>query len=160
MKPKLYLETTIPSYLTSRPSRDLLVAANQQVTRQWWDERRNQFNLYVSQAVINEAGAGDVALANERLKVIQGLPVLQATPEAAELTTRILQLGIIPQRAATDALHIAIAAAHDVDYLMTWNCSHIANAVIIRRIAQACEEQGFECPLICTPHELLGESAL
>jgi hypothetical protein len=107
--------------------------------------------------VIKEVAGGDLAMATERLRAIQGLPLLGVTPEAAELTTRILRLGIIPQRAVTDAAHIAIAAAHDMNFLMTWNCAHLANAVIAGRISQVCDEYGFECPLICTPHVLLGE---
>jgi len=157
MKPKLYLETTIPSYLTSRPSRDLVVASNQQVTRIWWEQRREAFDVCVSQFVIDEVSAGDRLMASERLRVLKGLPVLDATPEALELASRIVQLELIPQRAGVDAAHIAVAAAHEVDFLMTWNCTHIANAAIARRIAGLCNEYGFECPLICTPYALLGE---
>jgi hypothetical protein len=158
MKPKLYLETTIPSYLISRPSRDLVVAANQLITRRWWEERREQFDVCVSQFVIDESSAGDKLMARERLEVIKGVPVLDATPEALQLAARIVQLGLIPPRAAVDAAHIAMAAAHDVDFLMTWNCTHIAYPVIARRIADLCREYGFECPLICTPYALLGET--
>ena len=157
MKPKLYLETTIPSYLTSRPSRDLLVAANQQVTRQWWEQRRDKFNVCVSQFVIDEASIGDKLLANERLHLLKGLSVLDVLPEVADLARSILELGFIPKRAGADATHIAIAAVHGVDFLMTWNCKHMANAAIARRVEQTCERHGFECPVICTPYALLGE---
>jgi hypothetical protein len=159
MKPKLYLETTIPSCLTSRPSRDLIVAANQLITRQWWEERRPHFEVCVSQFVIDEVASGDPAVAAECLKVIKGLPVLATTAEAVDLARKILQLGLIPQRAIDYARHIALAATHQVDFLMTWNCSHIASPFAGRRIKRLCEESGFECPVICTPHELLGECA-
>jgi hypothetical protein len=157
MKPRLYLETTIPSYLTSRPSRDMVVAEKQQVTRQWWEERRQQFDVCVSQFVIDEASAGDATMARERLEAIKGLTVLEATAETLQLAIKIMQLGLIPERAGLDAAHIATATASRMDFLMTWNCAHIANAIIARRIAGLCKESGFECPVICTPYQLLGE---
>src|SRR6266851_899281 len=109
MKPRLYLETTIPSYRTSRPSRDLIIASHQQITRDWWETRKGGFRLFISQLVIDEAGGGDPAAARERLKALQHLPLLDITPEVAELAAAILDSGIIPRRAATDAAHIAIA---------------------------------------------------
>ena len=157
MKLRLYLETTIPSYLTSRPSRDLITAGHQQVTREWWDKRRGDFHIYISQFVLDEAMAGDPAAARERLKGLQPLPLLDITPEVEALTSGILASGKIPRKAATDAAHIAIAAVHGMDFLVTWNCVHIANAVIVRAIASICREYGCECPVICTPEELLGE---
>src|SRR6266851_10287305 len=105
MKPKLYVETTIPSYLTSRPSRDLIIASHQQITREWWEKRRDAFQLYISQLVIDEASAGDPGAARERLKAIQDLPLLDITPQTAELASGILASGIIPRKAATDAAH-------------------------------------------------------
>jgi hypothetical protein len=157
MKPRLYLETTIPSYLTSWPSRDLIVAGHQQITREWWEKRTKLFRLYVSQLVIDEASAGDPAAARQRLKVLQNLPLLDITPEVAELASSILAAGKIPRKAATDAAHIAIAAVHGMDFLVTWNCVHIANAAIAKALASICREHGCECPVICTPEELMGE---
>jgi hypothetical protein len=151
------LETTIPSYLTSRPSRDLIVAGHQQITREWWENRTKLFRLYVSQLVIDEASAGDPAAARQRLKVLQDLPLLDITPEVAELASSILAAGKIPRKAATDAAHIAIAAMHGMDFLVTWNCAHIANAAITRALAFICREHACECPVICTPEELMGE---
>jgi len=110
MKPRLYLETTIPSYLTSRPSRDLIIAGHQQITRDWWENRLCNFQVYISQLVLDEAGAGDLEAARERLRVLQPFPLLDITPEVAELTSGILASGKIPRKAATDAAHIAIAA--------------------------------------------------
>jgi predicted nucleic acid-binding protein len=156
-KPRLYLETTIPSYLTSRPSRDLIVAGHQQITRDWWEKRKDDFQIYISQLVVDEASAGDAVAARERLKVIQVLPLLDITSEVAELASRILASGMIPRKAATDAAHIAIAAVHEMDFLVTWNCVHIANAAIVKALSVICREHAHECPVICTPEELLGE---
>jgi len=156
-KSKLYLETTIPSYLTSRPSRDLVIAGHQQVTQEWWTRRRSHFDVYVSQLVIDEVEAGDAAAVRDRLKAIQGLPLLEITAEVEELAAAILASGAIPRRAATDAAHIAIAGVHRMDFLLTWNCAHIANAAIARAVARVCRQCGYDCPVICTPEELSGE---
>jgi predicted nucleic acid-binding protein len=157
MRPRLYLETTVPSYLTSRPIRDLIIAGHQQITRDWWENRRGDFRVYISQLVLDEAGAGDPVAARERLRVLRHLPLLDITPEVAELTSGILASGTIPRKAATDAAHIAIAAVHSMDFLVTWNCAHIANAAMVKAIASICREYACECPVICTPEELLGE---
>ena len=157
MKSSLYLETTIPSYLTSRPSRDLIIAGHQEITREWWEKRRDTFQLYISQLVVDEASAGDPVAARERLKVLQDLPLLDITPEVTELATGILASGKIPRKAATDAAHIAIAAVHGMDFLVTSNCVHIANAAIAKALASTCWEYACECPVICTPEELIGE---
>lgn len=156
MKSRLYVETTIPSYLTSWPSRDLVVAGHQQITREWWEKRRDNFQLYISQLVVDEAGAGDPVAARKRLKVLEGLPLLDITPEVAEVASSILSSGKVPRKAATDAAHIAIAAVHGMDFLVTWNCVHIANAVIAKSLVSICREHGYECPVICTPEELMG----
>jgi hypothetical protein len=157
MKRHLYLETTIPSYLTSRPSRDLIVAGHQQMTKDWREMRRHAFEVYISQLVVDEAGAGDAAAARERLKVIEGLPLLDITPDVAELASGILAARIIPHKAATDAAHIAVAAVHGMDFLVTWNCVHIANAAISKALIVLCRKHAWECPVICTPEELFGE---
>lgn len=126
MKQALYLETTIVSYLTAVPSHDLVVAAHQQVTRDWWD-RRSAFDLYVSQFVLDEAGAGDAGAAERRLAALADLRVLDLTPEVRVVAGEILRLGGMPAKAYVDAVHVAVAAAHGIDYLLTWNCTHIAN---------------------------------
>jgi predicted nucleic acid-binding protein len=128
MAAAVYLERTIISYLTGRPSRDLIVAAHQQITRQWWEQRRARFEVYVSRLVLDEARAGDAEAANRRLEVLEDLPSLEIN---AATTSRAMKLGklmSIPPRARADTLHIALAAVHGVDYLLTWNCAHIANA--------------------------------
>ena len=157
MKSRLYLETTIPSYLTSRSSRDLIIAGHQQVTRERWERRRDTFQLYLSQLVIDEVSAGDPDAAREPLKALRDLPLLDITPEVTELASGILDSGKIPRKAATDAAHIAIAAVHGMDFLVTWNCVHIANATNARALASICREHGCDCPVICTPEELMGE---
>jgi predicted nucleic acid-binding protein len=153
----VYLETTIPSYLTSRPSRDLIIAGHQEVTREWWEWRRDSFHLYISQLVIDEISAGNLGAARERLKSVRTIPLLDITPDVAELASRILAAGKIPRKAAADAAHIAIAAVHGMDFLVTWNCVHIANATNARALARICRKQECECPVICTPEELMGE---
>jgi len=157
MKPKLYMETTIPSYLTSYSSRDLIIAGHQQITKDWWEKRKNAFDIYISQFVIDETKSGNPVAAHERMSAIKGFPLLDIIPEVEMLAAGILASGAIPQRAATDAVHVAIAAVHGMDFLMTWNCVHLANAIIAKKVAKICNQYGFDCPVICTPEELMGE---
>lgn len=153
MKPRVYVETTIPSYLTAWPSRDLLRAAQQQMTQEWWD-RRGAFELFVSPLVLVECQAGDPTAAAERLAAIDGLPLLDQTGEVASLADELTRAVPIPPRAAADAVHIATAAVHGMHYLLTWNCTHIANAVLRPRIEAVCRAARCEPPVICTPQEL------
>ena len=155
MKPRLYLETTIPSYLVARRSRDLRLAADQQATKEWWEWRRHDFDLCVSEAVFREAARGDPIFAAARLERLHGIPVLAPLPAAEELAERLLREGIIPPIAADDAAHLGFAAAHNMDFLLTWNCRHINNRALQRRIEQACAAYGLPCPVICTPTELM-----
>lgn len=152
----VYLETTIISYLVSRPSRDMIVAAHQQMTRDWWDTRRSEFACCVSQVVVDEASAGDPDEVRKRLEILRPLPMLEISKSADALAQAILAAGIIPPRAVRDAAHIATAAVHGVDFLLTWNCRHLANAQVMRRIADVCEKSSQRMPLICTPEELMG----
>jgi len=154
----VYLETTFISYLVARPSRDLLVAAHQQATQEWWAERRREFECYVSQVVIDEASMGDPEEIEKRMKVIDELSALEVNAEAESLAQAILSSGAMPSRAVRDAAHVAVAAVHNIDYLVTWNCKHLANAQLIRRISEVCESLGLlRIPVICTPEELMGE---
>ncbi|MEO6810310.1 MAG: type II toxin-antitoxin system VapC family toxin [Isosphaeraceae bacterium] len=153
MKPRIYVETTVPSYLTARPNRDLVRAARQQVTREWW-ARRSVFELYTSRLVVQECQAGDPRAAADRLAALAGVPLLEQTLDAAALAEALIQGVSLPERAAADALHIAIAATHGMDYLLTWNCTHIANVTLRPRIEAVCRAAGYEPPLICTPEEL------
>lgn len=156
MKPKVYIETTIISYLAARPSRDLIVAAHQQITREWWDQNRLRFDVFVSQLVLEEAAEGDQQAARLRLYVARALPVLRVTEEATGLSRQLTRRRTLPTSAATDALHIAIATVHEMDYLMTWNCRHLANAEIQSAISVLCDSLGYHPPRICTPEELMG----
>lgn len=157
MKAKVYIETTIPSYLVARPSRDLLIAAHQQLTRDWWESRGPQFDLYVSEPVLEEAAAGDAILAKKRLEVLAEIRVLALTEGILKLAESLVAEGPIPPKAVGDALHIAVATAYACEYLLTWNCRHIANAEIQRMARLVVRRHGFELPTICTPEELMGE---
>jgi hypothetical protein len=152
----VYLETTFISYLVARPSRDLLVAAHQHASEEWWASRRGEFECCVSQVVIDEASIGDPTEVQKRLAIISDLAALEVTEDAESLTQAILAGGMLPPRAVRDAAHVAVAAVHVVDYLLTWNCKHLANAQIARRIALVCERLGYRMPFICTPEELMG----
>jgi hypothetical protein len=152
----VYLETTFISYLVARPSRDLHVAAHQQTTQEWWANRRSEFECSVSQAVIDEASVGDPAEVQKRLAILAGLPALDVTETADLLTRAIMAAGILPPHAFPDAAHVAVSAVHAVDYLRTWNCKHLANAQVARRIAVVCDKLGHRMPIICTPEELMG----
>jgi len=153
----VYLETSFISYLVSQPSRDLLVAAHQQTTHEWWTTRYNEFECFISQVVIDEASAGNASEAAKRMDIIKDFPVLEFTDEAESLAIAILSSDKFPHSANRDAAHIAIAAANDIDYLLTWNCKHLANAQIIRKISVVCNSESYNMPVICTPEELMGE---
>ena len=157
VKAKVYLETTVISYLTARASRDIVVAAHQELTRQWWDQRRSDYHLVVSEVILREAEAGDSEAAERRGAVVAGIDVLEVGAAALELAEKLVRRGAVPAVAAEDALHIAIAATNGVDYLLTWNCAHIANAAMRRAIDEVCIEQGFEPTVLCTPEELIEE---
>ena len=157
MRRAVYVETTIVSYLVGWLSRnDLQVAANQELTRRWWMSRRADFDLFISAAVLDEASEGDPELAAQRLRFLQDMPILETLPEAHALKRELLRRTPIPSKAETDALHIAIAAVHGVDYLLTWNCKHIANAVMLPMVYDVCRAAGYEPPFVCTPPELMG----
>ncbi|MGV8073429.1 MAG: type II toxin-antitoxin system VapC family toxin [Syntrophobacteraceae bacterium] len=157
MKPKIYLETTVISYLVAKPSRDLVVAAHQQITQEWWETRRQGFDVFISELVVREAGAGDTAAAQRRLDALQEIPLLELNEEALYLALELVAKGPIPEKAKEDALHIALAATHGMDYLLTWNCRHIANAEIRSGVAAVCITQGYDDLVICTPEELMGD---
>lgn len=156
MAERVYIETTVVSYLTARPSRDVVIAGHQQVTHEWWDTRRANYELCVSQLVLDEAGAGDAQAAQERLWVLQPMLVLETTAEALELAKELLQAGALPAKATDDALHIAVAATKAIPFSLTWNCRHLANAVMRPVIEAVCKAKGFQAPIISTPEELLG----
>lgn len=143
--------------MTARSSQDIIIEANQRQTRVWWDER-HKFDLYVSQVVLLEIGAGDLSAAQSRLALVREIPRLDLTKGCYMLAREILREAALPRRAERDALHIATAAVYQIDFLVTWNCRHIANAILIPRIAAILKARGFEIPLICTPPQLLGRN--
>ena len=153
MSPKVYIETSVVSYRTSFPSRDIVVAAHQQITHAWW-ATRERYDLYVSEAVLAEAGGGDPLAAARRLSALANVPVLMITEEVATLAARFVDEGALPRKAFVDALHVATAAVHGMDYLLTWNCAHIANAKIRATLESLCRCHGLCPPMICTPEEL------
>ena len=150
-----YLESSVVSYLAARPSRDLVVAGNQQVTRDWWVTRRGECELFVSDVVVAECAAGDPTAASEREVFLAGLPVLTTTEETEAPADALLSAKALPQKAALDALHIGLAAVHGIDILLTWNCAHMANPFTQPQIAAACVEFGVIPPTICTPLQLV-----
>jgi len=155
-RPTVYVETSVISYLVARPSlSSVRVAANQETTREWWQTRRERFDLYVSAVVVGEAQRGNPVVASARMEVVRGLQLAQVTPEALDLAEALIVGAGVPRKANEDALHIAIAATNGLDYLLTWNCTHIANAVTIPRVNSICRAHGFEPPLIYTPQELM-----
>jgi predicted nucleic acid-binding protein len=156
MKKKVYIETSIISFLGGRPSRNLLAAAWQSITTDWWENRRELFDLYVSELVLEEAGRGDEDAAQKRLKNLESIPLLAVTDSAVELSKKLLEQGALPQKATDDALHIALASVHNIDYLLTWNCRHIDNAETKPIVRSVIITNSYFCPEICTPQELMG----
>jgi predicted nucleic acid-binding protein len=157
MRSKLYVETSVISYLTARPGRDLIAAAHQELTREWWQRAESEFDLYASRLVVAEAQLGDPDAAAARLLALEPITLLSETAESRALASKLLAAGGLPKKAASDALHIAVATVHGMDYLVTWNCKHIANARMLRFVTQTCRAANFEPPVICTPEELLEE---
>ncbi len=155
MKPKVYLETTIASYLTAWRSRDLVMAGNQETTREWWENRRDAFEIFVSQTVIKESSLGDRDAAQRRLEFLKPFPRLDITEEVATLAAELVARVPLPPKAQADAVHIATAAVHRMNYLLTWNCTHIANATLRSQIEAVCRSLGYEPPIVCTPQEML-----
>ncbi len=154
MKPKLYVETSIVSYLAARPSRDVVINANQQLAQEWWESRQD-FELFVSQMVIDEVNKGDAAFAQKRLDLIQDIPLIDFNDDARDLAKEILRQNVLPPKASVDVFHIAATAVHGLDFLLTLNCKHIANVFIFKRVEKICRQSGFEPPIVCTPQEIL-----
>ena len=151
----IYLETSVIGYLASRRGADITFASNQLLTWEWWNDHRFRFDLFVSQAVVDECSAGDPIAASERLVFLEGLPVLANNTDTEALARNLLNRVGLPPKAAVDAIHIATAAQNGMDYLLTWNCKHIANPSFRRKIQEVLAEGGYVPPVICTPQELL-----
>jgi hypothetical protein len=153
---RIYIESTIPSYLVARPARDLLQAARQQLTRDWGDLQREQHELFSSQLVLDEMARGESEMAKRRHELLANVALLESTEEARDLTRSIVDSGLLPAKAEGDAAHIALATVHGMDILLTWNCRHIANAAIVGRLRKLVAKQGHTLPEIYTPEELIG----
>jgi hypothetical protein len=153
----VYLETSVFSYLTGRPSQDLLASARQQITARWWDDPCHRFELFVSPLVKTEAAKGNPEAAECRLSAMTGIPQLPVNAEVEQLAEKLILDGALPSAAADDAIYVAVAAVHRIDYLLTWNCRHIDNAEKKPAIRAVCAISGYLCPEICTPEELMGD---
>jgi len=156
MKPKVYIETSVISYLTARPNRDVVVAARQAVTQDWWENHRNRFDLFISELVEEEMLRGDPDAAALRAEKVSGIQGLSSSDEAENLTELLLEKRVIPVGSEEDAAHIAIASSQGMDYLLTWNFKHINNAERKAAIIRVVESCGFDCPALCSPEELGG----
>jgi predicted nucleic acid-binding protein len=154
--PTIYIETSIVSYLTSRPSNNLITAAWKKETVDWWESQSQRFSLYASQLVIEEASRGDKIAASRRLAALSDIIILPLNEQALSLSKALINEGGVPLKALDDALHISIAAVHGIDFLLTWNCKHIDNAETKPKIRAICDNYGFQCPEIATPIELMG----
>jgi hypothetical protein len=154
-KPSVYIETSVIGYLVRRLNpRDVTIAHHQMRTREWWSARREHFELFVSAFVVEEARKGDAVLAAQRLGALSELTLLETKPAVFELSVELMRRTGLPKKAEMDSLHIASAAIHGLDYLLTWNCTHIANGVILPRVYKVCRDAGYEPPFVCTPLEL------
>ncbi len=156
-KPSVYIETSIVSYLTARPSRDLRAAAWQQITAQWWARERGKYELFTSELAVAEASVGDQNAAHSRLDVLRKIAGLPVDAEVRAFAAKLIEGGAVPPGAEADAFHVAVACVHEIDYLLTWNCRHIDNAAAKPIIRSICAVTGYACPEICTPLELLAE---
>ena len=156
--PRVYIETSIVSYLRQRPSGQVIAAARQLMTHRWWNEHRHEYELVTSQYVLDEAALGDAVLAaGYRLQELADIPRLELQPEIPRLATEIVTRAILPGTAIVDALHIAAAAFHSIDYLLTWNCKHIANVRVFANVRDLLVELDYPVPIFCTPEEMLGD---
>ncbi len=155
MKHTVYIETTIVSYLTCWPSKDIVRRSHEILTQKWWSERKDDFELYTSHAVIIEASAGDASAAEERLKALAEIPRLAPTEPAMALAQQLATALALPARARVDAAHVAIAAVNGIAFLLTWNCRHLANGALAAKIEQTCLDAGVIAPRILTPELLM-----
>jgi predicted nucleic acid-binding protein len=159
MGKRVYIETSVISYLVARPSGSILAAAWQRVTHDWWENEKSRFELFTSELVWAEAGQGDAGAAQARCERLRDIPDLQVTDAVVALAKDLVRWGALPKEAMDDAMHVAIAAVHDIDYLLTWNYRHLDNAEKKPLMRSVCTIAGYRCPEICTPQELMGDQA-
>jgi predicted nucleic acid-binding protein len=153
---KVYIETSIVSYLTARPSNNLIAAAWQKETMDWWETQRDRFDLFISEIVVEEASRGDQSAASKRLEALEDIQVLKLDERSVELAKALIGQSAVPRKALDDALHLAVAAVNNIDFFLTWNCRHIDNAEMKPKIRKVIESKGYQCPEIATPIELMG----
>lgn len=153
--PTVYMESTVISYYTGRPSRDLVVAAHQELTREWWENILPKCSLFISQFVLDEISRGDHEAVGKRIKAVEGIPILEVVQPIVDLGLEYYDAIGIPEKARTDAFHIAIAVYHGLDYLVTWNCTHISGGRVRGIVEKINDKHGFVTPIICTPEELM-----
>ncbi|MYC78679.1 type II toxin-antitoxin system VapC family toxin [Candidatus Poribacteria bacterium] len=158
-KPRIYIETSVISYLTSRPSSNAGIRGCQYFTRYWWENfAEQQFELVSSPIVQQEVSLGDRGASQKRLDVLEKLTLLDTPREALNfLSDDLINAGALPLKARIDSFHIAITAINNVQYLATWNFKHIANINKIPLIQQVCRKAGYQPPILCTPQQLLME---
>jgi hypothetical protein len=154
----VYIETTIVSYLVARPSRDLVLAAHQQLTRDWWQNERVNYQCMISTEVLREAAQGEAEMIRLRLEALEGVAIIRATPEIDAVAAAYLNTGALPMAMRSDAVHLAAATLSGADYLLTWNCRHLANAHVLKRLHKEAEQRGWRLPTVCTPLEMMGDS--
>jgi hypothetical protein len=157
MSLKVYVETSVISYLTGRPSRDETVHAHQKLTQQWWTSKTDEYELFVSEYVIAEASLGDPSAAQQRLQALQGLAEIATSDDVEQLATVLIQRGALPTNSRLDALHLAVSAVQGMDLLLTWNFKHLANAAAILKAEAICRDCGYEPPRIITPLQMIGD---
>ncbi|MEG4495502.1 type II toxin-antitoxin system VapC family toxin [Microcoleus sp. D3_18_C4] len=157
MSETVYIETSILGYITARSTKNLMLAANIEITRDWWEFRRSAFTLYTSEAVLDEVVQGDAGIATQRLEILRDFPLLALNQDVQDLAVQLLTRSNLPPKARVDAIHIATATVHGMDYLLTWNCKHIANAQIQGKLAEISLDFGYVLPVLCTPNELMGD---
>jgi len=153
----VYIETTIVSYLVANPGRDVLIAAHQQLTRQWWQNERGRYECFTSAEVVREATLGDAEMSRRRLEALASLTALAVDESARQIAQALMTTGILPPAAAADALHAAVASRYRINILLTWNCRHLANPHLTGRLRAFMQQHGLTLPEICTPIELAGE---
>ena len=156
-RPKAYLESSVVSYRVARPSRDVIVLSHQEITRMWWENHLHEYAVFVSEVVLDEIRRGDTGAASDRLGVVSGIPLLPIGPDVEHLAALYQEKLQLPEKSLRDTLHLAVASVHAVEYLVTWNCKHIANAHIRRQLAEINSSEGIYTPIVCTPEELLDD---
>lgn len=157
MKKSVYIETTVISYLTARFTRDLVVAAHQQITREWWERALPQYEAFISPVVLEEIARGDVHAAKSRIEKVKDFPLVEVTTEVQALAELYFDQIQIPEKARADAYHLALATIHGLDFLVSWNCTHIVSGRVRWILEEIHKEQGLQGPILCTPEELMEE---